>query len=119
MHFVSILVKYVCTLLRARVQLTACRVVTESKARDGTAVFDTRYRGYQLDEPGATGPYMAAIETGDWSEFGRGAGGQGGLRAGQGRLYLGRSPGDTSVLPRFSKGQGINFQKRHFQRCVR
>ena len=32
MHFVSILVKYVCTLLRARVQLTACRVVTESKA---------------------------------------------------------------------------------------
>ena len=32
MHFVSILVKYVCTLLRARVQLTAGRVVTESKA---------------------------------------------------------------------------------------
>ena len=31
MHFVSILVKYVCTLLRACVQLTACRVVTESK----------------------------------------------------------------------------------------
>ena len=32
MHFVSILVKYVCTLLRARVQLIACRVATESKA---------------------------------------------------------------------------------------
>ena len=32
MYFVSILVKCVCTLLRACVQLTACRVVTESKA---------------------------------------------------------------------------------------
>ena len=31
-HFVSILVQYVCTRLSARVQLTACRVVTESKA---------------------------------------------------------------------------------------